>query len=372
MQAGDRFGIIRFGSRTDLYLPEGVRPLVVGGPDDDRWRNGDRRAAAIAVAETTAAPRPGDAAPARPRVCGGCGSARARPRFKGPSFNRMIPNLMTLLGPVRGPDRMRFALGGPVRQLPSWRSPWPACIDGLDGRLARLLKATSRFGAEFDSLADFLCFGVAPAVHPVSVVAASAAAAIGFVAVPDVRGLHGAAAGAVQRRRWMARRSRPMPTISSPASRRRPGRGWRCSRCSSGWKAQSLGLDVAAGCRAVSAVRARWCWSGPPCCWSPPCRSGASRTSRCRREYVLPLLLGTGAFAALLVADPWAALAAARADLSGHAAVQRAQLPPAQARGGSDAGRFRRGSLTMAAKSGKRLIQGIPPIALLVAGGAWA
>ncbi len=38
-----------------------------------------------------------------------------------------------------------------------------ACIDGLDGRIARLLKATSRFGAEFDSLADFLCFGVAPA-----------------------------------------------------------------------------------------------------------------------------------------------------------------------------------------------------------------
>ena len=39
-----------------------------------------------------------------------------------------------------------------------------AGIDGLDGRLARLLKATSRFGAEFDSLADFLCFGVAPAL----------------------------------------------------------------------------------------------------------------------------------------------------------------------------------------------------------------
>jgi CDP-diacylglycerol--serine O-phosphatidyltransferase len=39
-----------------------------------------------------------------------------------------------------------------------------AVIDGLDGRLARLLKATSRFGAEFDSLADFLCFGIAPAL----------------------------------------------------------------------------------------------------------------------------------------------------------------------------------------------------------------
>ena len=37
-------------------------------------------------------------------------------------------------------------------------------IDGIDGRLARLLKTTSRFGAEFDSLSDFLCFGVAPAL----------------------------------------------------------------------------------------------------------------------------------------------------------------------------------------------------------------
>ena len=36
-------------------------------------------------------------------------------------------------------------------------------FDGLDGRLARLLKATSRFGAELDSLADFISFGVAPA-----------------------------------------------------------------------------------------------------------------------------------------------------------------------------------------------------------------
>ena len=50
-------------------------------------------------------------------------------------------------------------------------------------------------------------------------------------------------------------------------------------------------------------------------------------------EYVLPLLLGTGAYAAVALADPWAALAAAGSDLSGHAAVQRAQLPPAAAGG---------------------------------------
>jgi len=37
-------------------------------------------------------------------------------------------------------------------------------FDGLDGRIARLLKSTSRFGAELDSLSDFISFGVAPAV----------------------------------------------------------------------------------------------------------------------------------------------------------------------------------------------------------------
>ena len=38
-----------------------------------------------------------------------------------------------------------------------------ALLDGVDGRVARLLKASSRFGAELDSLADFVNFGVAPA-----------------------------------------------------------------------------------------------------------------------------------------------------------------------------------------------------------------
>ena len=55
------------------------------------------------------------------------------------------------------------------------------------------------------------------------------------------------------------------------------------------------------------------------------------------REYVLPLLLGVGAFAAVLVADPWAALAGAGLDLRGHAAVQPPQLPPPQGRGGGAA-----------------------------------
>ena len=86
---------------------------------------------------------------------------RQRPRFTGPSFNRMIPNLLTMLGLCSGLTSMRFALEGRCGAA-AVAIAVSAVIDGLDGRIARLLKATSRFGAEFDSLADFLCFGVAP------------------------------------------------------------------------------------------------------------------------------------------------------------------------------------------------------------------
>ena len=86
-----------------------------------------------------------------------------RPRLRGLSFNRMLPNLMTLTGLCVGFSSIRFALdqrfGAAVIAIAV-----AGVIDGLDGRLARLLIATSRFGAEFDSLSDFLCFGVAPAL----------------------------------------------------------------------------------------------------------------------------------------------------------------------------------------------------------------
>src|SRR5271168_658174 len=88
---------------------------------------------------------------------------RNRPRFKGPSFNRIVPNLMTMLGLCAGLTSMRFGLEGRFGSA-AVALAVSAVIDGLDGRLARLLKATSRFGAEFDSLADFLCFGIAPAL----------------------------------------------------------------------------------------------------------------------------------------------------------------------------------------------------------------
>lgn len=86
-----------------------------------------------------------------------------RQRFSGQSFNRMLPNLMTLLGLCVGLSSIRLAMNGKFG-LAVIALAVSMVIDGLDGRLARILKATSRFGAEFDSLSDFLCFGIAPAL----------------------------------------------------------------------------------------------------------------------------------------------------------------------------------------------------------------
>jgi CDP-diacylglycerol--serine O-phosphatidyltransferase len=87
---------------------------------------------------------------------------RAR-RFKGVPLRLLIPNLITLLALSLGMTAIRFALEDQIE----WAAiaiAVAAVLDGLDGRIARALKGTSRFGAELDSLADFVDFGVAPAI----------------------------------------------------------------------------------------------------------------------------------------------------------------------------------------------------------------
>lgn len=85
------------------------------------------------------------------------------PRIPGLSINRLIPNILTLLALCAGLTSIRFGLHG------AWEKAVLAIIlagilDGLDGRVARLLQGTSKFGAELDSLSDFVSFGVAPAM----------------------------------------------------------------------------------------------------------------------------------------------------------------------------------------------------------------
>lgn len=75
----------------------------------------------------------------------------------------IVPNLVTSMAACAGITSISFSSEG--RFLPALWSLLVACIcDGLDGRIARLLKASSKLGAELDSLADFVNFGVAPAM----------------------------------------------------------------------------------------------------------------------------------------------------------------------------------------------------------------
>ncbi len=86
-----------------------------------------------------------------------------RDRLRGLHINRMIPNVLTLMALAAGLTALRFALQ--ERWEPAVMAIVVAGIlDGLDGRIARILKGASKFGAELDSLSDFLCFGVAPAL----------------------------------------------------------------------------------------------------------------------------------------------------------------------------------------------------------------
>src|ERR1700685_4246150 len=84
-------------------------------------------------------------------------------RFKPPMINRLIPNAITVAALCAGLTALRFGM------MERWDLAIFAIVvagifDGLDGRMARLLGSTSKFGAELDSLADFVSFGAVPAV----------------------------------------------------------------------------------------------------------------------------------------------------------------------------------------------------------------
>jgi CDP-diacylglycerol--serine O-phosphatidyltransferase len=88
---------------------------------------------------------------------------RPRRRLREQSINRLIPNMFTILALCAGLTAIRFAVD----------EKWDAAVialvaagifDGLDGRIARLLGGSTKFGAELDSLSDVISFGVAPAV----------------------------------------------------------------------------------------------------------------------------------------------------------------------------------------------------------------
>ncbi|MGI4801558.1 MAG: CDP-alcohol phosphatidyltransferase family protein [Janthinobacterium lividum] len=225
------------------------------------------------------------------------------------SFNRMIPNIMTLLGLCAGLTSMRYALEGRFGSA-AVALVVAAFIDGLDGRLARLLKATSRFGAEFDSLADFCCFGIAPAFI-LYIWSLQTAGGFGFVPC-----LIFTVCMALRLARFNAALDTPRPLsqayaynfftgVPAPA-----GAGLALFPMFLGLEGRSFHIAWLENlprhplfCAAVLIGTALLLVSTLPV-WS-------FKNFKIRSEYALPLFLGVGAFAAVLVADPWAALAGA-------------------------------------------------------------
>ena len=78
------------------------------------------------------------------------------------SARMLLPNMLTLIGVCIGLTSIRFALDGRY-ELAVIAILFAAIIDGLDGRIARLIRGTSKVGKELDSLTDMISFGVAPA-----------------------------------------------------------------------------------------------------------------------------------------------------------------------------------------------------------------
>jgi CDP-diacylglycerol--serine O-phosphatidyltransferase len=83
------------------------------------------------------------------------------PAERGMAFRALVPNAVTALALCFGLTGVRFAIGE------NWGAAvgcvvFAGVLDGMDGRIARLLRANSRFGAELDSLSDVTAFGVAP------------------------------------------------------------------------------------------------------------------------------------------------------------------------------------------------------------------
>ncbi|MBS0638557.1 MAG: phosphatidylcholine/phosphatidylserine synthase [Proteobacteria bacterium] len=213
---------------------------------------------------------------------------------------------MTMLGLCAGLTSMRFALEGRFGAA-AVAIAVAAALDGLDGRLARLLKGTSRFGAEFDSLSDFVCFGVAPG-FVLYLWSLQKAGAYGYVPC-----LMFAVCMALRLARFNAALDgAPKPAyaynfftgVPAPA-----GAGlalfplflglWAREE-QIGWLLTATQLPVA---NAVVLIGTALLLVSTLPVWS-------FKNFKIPAQYVLPLLLGTGAYTAVLIADPWLALAA--------------------------------------------------------------
>src|ERR1044072_3187286 len=84
-----------------------------------------------------------------------------RRRFRPLPVRMLVPDVITPLALCAGLPSIRLSIEGHM-SLAVYAIVFAAALDGIDGRIARMIKGQSKFGAELDSLADFVNFGVAP------------------------------------------------------------------------------------------------------------------------------------------------------------------------------------------------------------------
>jgi CDP-diacylglycerol--serine O-phosphatidyltransferase len=238
---------------------------------------------------------------------------RPRPRYRGPSFNRVIPNLLTMVGLCAGLVAVRFALEGRFAQAAAFIVA-AGVIDGLDGRIARLLKGTSRFGAEFDSLSDFLCFGVAPGLvlylwtlqhaGPVGFIPCVLFAVCSALRLARFNAASIAEPGAppVLRPAYAYNFFTGVPAPAGAGLALFPLFAW-LAFAEWGWAGTAAAIRHPAVAAAVLILVGGLMVSTLP--------SWSFKNFKIPAERVLPLFLGVTAYLAFLVTEPWAALALA-------------------------------------------------------------
>jgi CDP-diacylglycerol--serine O-phosphatidyltransferase len=223
-----------------------------------------------------------------------------RRRFRPVPLRLLIPNLITLLALCAGLSAIRMAFEGRI-DFAVYLILAGAVLDSMDGRIARMLKGTSKFGAELDSLADFVSFGAVP-VLVLYLWGMKDAGPIGWVAV-----LVFAICGALRLARFNVQIDDP----NQPA-----------------WMANYFtGVPIPAG--AILVMLPIYLervgvpqWTIHPFLVTAytiviallmvtrlPVFSGKKLTARVPRERVLPLFVLAIAFVALLVSYPWATMA---------------------------------------------------------------
>ncbi|GEO84505.1 MULTISPECIES: CDP-alcohol phosphatidyltransferase family protein [Alphaproteobacteria] len=225
---------------------------------------------------------------------------RARgPRLREIPLRLIVPNLITVLAICAGLTGVRLAFENRY-ELAVAMVLAAAFLDGIDGRIARMMKATSKFGAQMDSLADIVNFGVAPALV-LYVFLLDQARSFGWIAAL----IYTIAAGLrLARFNVMAERETKVPWqseffvgVPAPA-----GAMLVLLPVYLGFLGVPPSAPVAFGGAVYTILIAYLLVSRLPV-WS-----GKSETSRIRRDLVLPMILGVVLYVALLMSFTWEVL----------------------------------------------------------------